>query len=159
MPSKLEDVAEPLRILYYGEGGTGKTTHLSHMASGGKVVAANAENGLKARALKACGVKTANIEVWPEAAEAVTFEGLEKLWMELYEELNKNPKAYVGCFWDSLTEIYSVLLDAARVEAYERSQRGTKPRDSEFFTDRADYGVMTEQVRKLSRKYRDLPIH
>ena len=159
MPAKLEDGEEPLNILYYGEGGTGKTTHLAHMADGGKIIVVNAESGLKARALKACGVKTANIEIYPDPGEPVTFEGLEGLWKHLYEQLDKNPKAYYGAYWDSITEIYSVLLDAVRMDAYERSQRGTKPRETEFFTDRADYGVMTEQVRKLVRKFRDLPIH
>jgi hypothetical protein len=159
MPAKLEDVEEPLNILYYGEGGTGKTSHLAHMADAGKILVINAESGLKARALKQLGVKTANIEIYPEPGEPVTFEGLEATWKHLYEQLNKSPKAYVGCYWDSLTEIYSVLLDAARADAYQRSLRGVKPRESEFFTDRADYGVMTEQVRKLVRKYRDLPIH
>jgi KaiC/GvpD/RAD55 family RecA-like ATPase len=159
MAHQLEDVDEPLRILLYGEGGTGKTTHLCHMADLGKILVINAEAGVKARALRACGVNTKNIEVFPSADETISFDSLEAEWKRVYEAVSKKPNAYVGVVWDSLTEIYSVLLDQARADAYKRSQRGVKPRESEFFTDRSDYGVMAEQFRKLIRKFRDLPCH
>ena len=159
MSHMLEDAEEPLRLLFFGEGGSGKTTHLAHLADLGKVLIINAEAGVKATALKKCGVNTKNIEVFPSPDETISFESLEEEWKRVYDALNKNPKAYVGVVWDSLTEIYSVLLDQARADAYAKSQKGLKPRESEFFTDRSDYGVMAEQFRKLIRKYRDLPCH
>jgi hypothetical protein len=159
MGQQLEEIDEPLNILYYGEGGSAKTTNLCRMANLGKILVISAESGVKARALKACGVNIKNIEIYPGEGAEITYEGIEAEYHRIAEALQKKSGAYVGVVWDSLTEIYSVLLDQVVADAYKRSLRGQKPRESEFFIDRSDYGVMTEQVRKLIRKYRDLPCH
>lgn len=154
----LAGIKEPLSVLYYGDGGTGKTTHLAHMADLGPVFAVNAEQGLKKRALERCGVDTSNIEVWPEPGEPITYAGLEAEWKRLLVALNKDPDSYVGFFWDSLTEIHKALLDDVVAKATAKAVRLGKDRD-EFFIALEDYGVMTEQVRQLIRKCRDLPCH
>lgn len=158
MPTLLEDTPEPINILYYGDGGTGKSTNIATAANQGKTWICNAESGIKARPLKAMGVSTENIEVFPGPGEEITFDSLEKEWLRIREELNTDPGAYAATGWDSITEIYKTLLDSVVAKAVVRADRAGKERDP-FFVDRADYGVMTEQVRSLVRKFRDLPCH
>lgn len=158
MPQLLEDTPEPINILYYGDGGTGKSTNIATAANQGKIWICNAESGIKARPLKAMGVSTENIEVFPGPGEEITFDSLEKEWIRIREELNADPTAYAATGWDSITEIYKTLLDTVVAKAVVRAERAHKERDP-FFVDRADYGVMTEQVRSLVRKFRDLPCH
>ncbi len=154
MAEALTDSQELLCVLYYGDGGTGKTTHLAHMADLGKVAIVNAEGGVKRRALERSGVNVDNIEVWPAPGEKITYAGLEAEWLRLYEILSKDPDAYVGWVWDSLTEVYNVLLDAVKVEGEAWEDRTGKKRDP-----RSDFGDTNDQVRKLIRKARDLPCH
>lgn len=158
MPQKLTDLREPVNVLYYGDGGTGKTTDIAAMAHLGRVILVNAESGVKARALKERGIPIENIEVWPEPGQDLTFDGLEQLWKEVREELNQDPDSLAGLGWDSITEIYKALLDNVVASAVVRADRAGRERDR-FFIDLADYGVMTEQVRNLIRKFRDLPCH
>jgi hypothetical protein len=156
----LADVREPINILYYGDGGTGKTTNLAMMANQGRVVYVNAEAGLKARPLRKLGVNVANIELFPnrEAGERLDYDSLEALYWRMLAELDDNPEAYAGCVWDSVTEIHKALLDGVVEGAVAKADRMGKERDP-FFIDIADYGVMTEQMRRLLRKFRDLPCH
>jgi hypothetical protein len=161
MAKPLEDALDPLRVLYYGDGGTAKTTNIAHMADLGKIVVINAEGGLSVTALRKQSVNTANVEVWPDPGEKITFKGLEAECLRIREALNEDPSAYVGTAWDSLTELAAVLLEDVTAKEYERAVRtGAKRADmGEFFTDVGDYGVMAQQVRQLIRKFRDLPCH
>jgi len=154
MAQALTAMTEPLNVLYYGDGGTGKTTHLAHMADLGKVCIVNAESGVKRRALERSGVNVDNIEVFPEPGEKLTYESMEAEWLRIREALDKDPSAYVGWIWDSLTEIYKVLLDDVRTVGQAWMDKTGKKRDS-----REDYGEMGDQVRKLIRRGRDLPCH
>lgn len=158
MTQMLSDVREPVNALYYGDGGTGKTTALASMANLGKILVVNAESGLKSKPLEDLDVDVANIEVYPGPGERIDFDGLEAEWRRIRDELEGDPEAYVGVVWDSVTEIYKALLDGVVEGAVVRQERAGKERDP-FFIDRADYGVMTEQVRRLVRRYRDLPCH
>lgn len=160
MPAFLEDLKEPINVLYCGEGGTGKTTAMAAMANlgTGKVLAINAESGVKAKALRQRGISTNNIEVFPSGNEELTFDSLEKEWLRVREELHEDPDAYIGVFWDSATEIHKALLDSVVAKAVIRADRAGKERDRHFIA-LEDYGVMTEQVRNLMRKFRDLPCH
>ena len=87
MPTALTDLAEeePVNILYVGPGGTAKTTNILAAAKRGKVWVANAESGVKARALRQRGIPVENIEVFPDPAkgEVLTYEGLEAEWWEV----------------------------------------------------------------------------
>lgn len=157
-PQLLTDLVEPVNQLYYGDGGTGKTTALMTMANLGKIWAVNAESGIKARALKKHGIAIENIEVYPGPGEQLTYDGLESEWLRIREELEKDPNAYAGTVWDSITEIHKVLLDSVVAKAQVRWEKQGKERE-EHFIALEDYGVMTEQVRALMRKFRDLPCH
>lgn len=158
MPQLLIDSVEPVNALYYGDGGTGKTTHMVAMANLGPILVINAESGVKARALRKRGIDISNVEVYPGPGEELTFDGLESEWLRIREELNKDPSAYAGVVWDSITEIHKFLLDDIVKKAVVRAERAGKERDRHFIA-LEDYGVMTEQVRNLMRKYRDLPCH
>lgn len=161
MAKPLEDILDPLRVLYYGDGGSAKSTNIAHMADLGKVVVINAEGGLSVTALKKQGVNTANIEVWPDPGERITYRGLEAEVLRIREELHQDPSAIVGTAWDSMTEIAAVLLEDVTANEYARAVRTSSKRADmgEFFTDVGDYGVMASQVRQLIRKFRDLPCH
>lgn len=156
MANMLSDLREPVNGLYYGDGGTGKTTALAAMANLGRIVAVNAESGLKRRALVRHGINVGNIEVFPGPGERVTFSTVEALWRRLDVELARDPDCYVGVIWDSVTEIYKALLDGVVAKNILQAARAGRDRDP-FFVERGDYGIMTEQVRSLIRKFRDLP--
>jgi hypothetical protein len=153
---KLEDIDEPTNVLYYGDGGTGKTTDVASMANLGPVIIVNAEAGLKAKALRARGVDVSNIEIWPEPGQAITFDGLEELHLECLRRCEKGKLA--GVAWDSITEIHQALLAQATAHLTARAERAGKERDR-FSIELADYGLMTEMVRTLVRRFRDLPCH
>lgn len=158
MTVKLTDVREPLNVLYYGDGGTGKTTALATMANLGPVLIVNAESGVKRRPLEAMGVNVANIELFPGPGQAISPDDLESEWARVKAALNENPDAYAGVIWDSVTEIYKALLESIVSEAAAQAERQGRERNR-FFISRDDYGLMTEQMRRLVRKYRDLPCH
>ena len=147
--------------LWYGDGGTGKTTSLARMANLGPIIYVNAESGLKARPLKALGVKIENITVWPKQGEKVSFEGLEQLHIQMLQKLGaekKDAKTPIGVVLDSITEVYKALLDDVVANSVVRSRNAGKDRDA-FTVELRDYGHMTEQVRMLVRRFRDLPCH
>lgn len=158
MPQPLAEMQEPVNALWYGEGGTGKTTALAGMAHLGKILVINAESGVKAKPLKQLGIPIENIEIYPGPGEVIDFDGLEAQWLRLRELLNKEPGAYAGVVWDSITEIHKTLLDVAVAKAVAKADRLGKERDAHFVA-LEDYGTMTEQVRALVRKFRDLPCH
>lgn len=157
----LDEADEFLNVLWYGREGTGKTTDVAMMANldhPGKVLVVNSEGGLKASALRRRGVDTSRLILWPTPGDAITFDRLEALFLKLQADLTEDPKSWAGVGFDSLTEIHKTLLDDIVQNAVAKAARAGKDRDR-FFTDRADYGVMTEQVRLLVRRFRDLPCH
>lgn len=160
MPKPLSDGVEPVNCLYYGEGGTGKTTDIAHMAKLGPVILVNAESGIKRRALRQYDIPLENIQVYPDvdAGEEISFDGLIELWKSTRQQLIEDPDSVAGIGWDSITEIYQALLLDIVKDAYIRAQRQGKDRDPSFIA-LEDYGVMTQQVRNLVRKFRDLDCH
>lgn len=154
----LDDQEDIVNSMHYGPHGTGKTTAVAHMANLGKIIYVNAEGGLKIKPLRALGVDTSNIVVFPKRGTPLTFESLEKLFWKIKSDLDADPTAWAGTVWDSLSEIHKALLDNVVAHQVAKAERAGKERDR-FFTDRADYGVMTEQVRLLCRRFRDLPCH
>jgi hypothetical protein len=160
VPQALIDAVEPVNILYYGEGGSGKSTDLAHMANGGKVWIANAEGGTKARALRQYGIPIENIEVFPDpdTDEVLSFEGLEMEWQRIREELHEDPSAYYGVGWDSVTEIQQALKDIEMKRGVLKANRRGAERDP-FTMDQDNWRVVNEQCRQLIRRFRDLPCH
>lgn len=157
----LDDTVEFVNILYSGDGGSGKTTDIAAMAHLGRTLLINAESGVKARALRRVGIPTENIMVRPDvqSGEVLSFEMLESLFWELKSDLEADPKSWVGIGWDSITEIHQNVLKAATEHRVAKALRTGKGNDDATMIDLADYGVMTEQMRLLLRRFRDLPCH
>lgn len=155
---KLTELPEPVNAMYYGDGGTGKTTSLAMMAKLGPVKLINAEGGVKARALKRMGVPIDNIDVWPEPGTVITYDGLEQLHEQMLSDLQDDPESWAGVAWDSVTEIHQALLLEVRHDAIARAERNGKELDP-FHNDISYYGTMTEKMRMLIRRFRDLPCH
>jgi hypothetical protein len=155
---ELVDTTTHINALWYGREGSGKTTAVAAMANQGQVLAVNAEAGIKTRPLRELGIKVENIKVWPRPGTRITFDGLEALYWQMHAELEEDPAAWAGVFFDSLTEIVQLLLEDIVKGAVEKATKKGQSRDR-FFVDRADYGVMSGQVRTLIRRFRDLPCH
>jgi len=160
----LADTEETLKILWYGEQGTGKTLDMATLARRGPVIFVNAEGGLKKRPLRVFEVPAENIELRP----ATSYQQLEALYWEVKRMIEgQDPFCPIGILFDSMSEITKVITTnqvilrthAAREK---HDSMGTVPKESEinpFRVQLDDYGIMTEQLRALTRKFRDLPIH
>lgn len=147
-----------LRMLSYGQPGTGKTTAATSLSQLGKVLIVDAEGGVKARALEKHGVVLSNIETWPDNPGDMTFEGIEQLYIELRAELMADPDAYVGVVIDSMTELSRRLLETVTAAALEKAARLGKQRDR-FQTNLEDYGTASSMMRSVLRRFTDLPLH
>lgn len=159
MPKPLVDEDEPVSCLYYGDGGSGKTTDLFHAALHGKVWIANAETGVKARAVKQWGIPLDRFELFPGDDETITFDSMEAEWKRLREKLHEDPTAYFATGWDSGTEIQAIMKDhemADRVRKVRRQGREADP----FVMDQDNWRTVNEECRQLIRKFRyELPCH
>jgi hypothetical protein len=161
MPTQLADTADPTSILYAGPAGTGKTTAAVAMAKLGKVWVANAEAGLKKRALEQHGIPIKNIEIYPDPDdpdESISYEGLESEWKRIREALNKKPGSYVGCVWDSGTEIQQKLLDVLMRQSVLAASRAGRERNP-WQASQDNRTETNAQIIQLSRWFRDLPCH
>jgi hypothetical protein len=160
LPIPLADVAEeePINILYTGPGGTAKTTNIMRAATFGRVWVANAESGVKARALRQRGIPIENIEIFPGPGEELTYESLEGEWMRIRETLHKDPTAYYAVAWDSITEIQQQMKDKEVARAALKAANRGQARDP-FVVDQDNWRTINEQCRSLIRKFRDLDCH
>lgn len=156
----LDEIEEYVNALYYGDPGSGKTTNAMHMAKLGKIIVVDAEAGIKKRPLQRLGIPTANII--PYSVES--YKDLDNLYMQVKAQLEAEPGSIVGTVFDSMTEIQKKLIESIVGERHEKAvaqaQRGGfEVKDDEFDVDRNEYGKMTEMVRRISRRFRDLPCH
>lgn len=147
-----------VRAMWTGDAGKGKTYDMAHMAKLGHVVIIDAEKRLKKGPLVRAGVPLENIE--PRLCtvdEPLSYKSIMDLGEELRGRIMSGEEIY-GVIWDSATEIHRVLLGDLVGRAVIQAERAGKERD-EWKTYQEDYGDMTEQMRKIIRKYRDLPVH
>lgn len=159
LPS-LDDMDEFVNVLYFGDPGSGKTTSAMHMAKLGHIIVVDAEAGIKKRPLRNLDVPTSHIHPY----KVESYEDLDNLYWETKNQLEQDPGSVAGVVFDSMTEIQKKLIEsivgarhAKAVRLAERS--GSSVADDEFFVDRDEYGKMTEMVRRISRRFRDLPCH
>ncbi|WIC89801.1 RecA-like DNA recombinase [Gordonia phage Sapo] len=151
----LEETTDYVKATFYGHEGTGKTTAAAHAANLGRTLFVNVEGGLKKTALRKQGVKVENLAVWPPEGTPVNKQTLEALHQNLLADLTDDPKSWFCVVVDSLTEVHTVLREQATEKRVAKSRVEVDP----DFVDRDDYGVMTNQLRQLVRKFRDLPCH
>lgn len=165
--STLEDSVEYINALWWGPEGTGKSTDIMTAANHGKVIAINAEGGIKKKPLRDFGIDLTNIIPWPDQKNPtpITFQSLEELSWDLASALENDPGCYFAVAWDSGSEIYDILVANERINQFEKNalKEGTanykEYREDPTFTDIADYGVATTQYKILLRRFRDLPCH
>ncbi len=159
--SLLRGLLQPLRhkrefvkAVLYGREGTGKSTAAAKASTLGRVLFIDSEGGLKVDALTRLGANPDNILVWPPAgAGPVTAESLDQLHRELLAQFADDPAFLHTIVFDSLTEIHHLL----REQATDYRVRNSRVEVDPEYIDRNDYGRMTNQLRKLIRRYRDLP--
>lgn len=160
MPERqmLDDVLDTLNVLYVGPQGHGKTTAMAMLSHLGRVVYIDMEGGLKKVALKRLGVRTDNIERYVPRS----YDEFEGLYWDCAERLAQDPMAITGICIDSVTDQQEKFLETSVIDrvAKEASKPITKQNPevlNPHWTSRDDYGIWTNQARKLTRKFRDLP--
>lgn len=153
--TELEDEVEYTKALFYGREGTGKTTAAAKAAESGRVLFINSEGGLKRTALRNQGVDVSKLAVWPPEGTEITARTLETLHEQILSDLHDEPGSWYAVVIDSLTEVHHLLRENATAERVRKSRTELDP----DFVDRDDYGKMTAQLRKLIRRFRDLPCH
>lgn len=156
----LDELDEYINVLYFGDPGSGKTTDVMYMAKLGKVIVVDAEAGIKKRPLQRLGIPTSNIMPYTVR----DYSDLDGLYWRVKAMLDNDPGCIAGVVFDSMTEIQKVLLEAiikARQDKLnaQAARGGFEVSSDEFEVDRDEYGKMTEQVRRISRRFRDLPCH
>ena len=153
--TKLSDEAESVKILYYGDYGSGKTSALASAARLGPVLYVDAESGLKARPLRNLGIPVEKIEV--HRAD-ISWKALDELFWLLKNQIDKGKAPYKALLLDSVSEIQNKLVEQIMARNQEKAERKGMERDP-FLTTLEDWGQNAAQLRDLIRKYRDLPIH
>jgi hypothetical protein len=147
--SSLADEAFFANVLYYGLPKSGKTTAAASVAKLGPIEYIDAEAGLKAQALLQFDIPVANIH----PNRDITMEALDALFWKF----NENPPT--ALVWDSISESHKKLLALTAQRRYERSVAKGEKVWEQYAIELGDYGVNTNEMRTLSRQFRDLPCH
>lgn len=172
----LEEANEYTNAMYFGDAGSGKTTAMAFLANlpgDGMTVIINAEGGIKKAALKALGVDTSRVMLWPDRdkGEVITYASLETLLFRLRDALRRQPGSIKGVGFDSGTELVATLMLEITTYAYNKEQalpqiqkdkkiaEGKALRENVHSTQLQDYGMLTNQGRTLLRSFRDLGCH
>src|SRR5690606_16297253 len=156
----LDDGDDFVRVAYYGEPGTGKTTAVAGAAHLGRVLVANVEEGLYAAPLRKLGIPVKN--VIPQSN--TRFDSLLKLAEVLRSDLADSADSWAALAVDTCTELadqwlaneVDLRVSKERRKAEAQGEEYTK---KEFNAERDDYGVITQQFRRVLRAYADLPLH
>jgi hypothetical protein len=137
----LDRKTDHANVLYYGAPGCGKTTGSASLAHIGKTLVIDTESGLRRQPLKALEVPVDRIEVHTD----LRFSSLMDLLREVQADLARDPSAWAGLAFDSVSEFQRGLL--------EQDARGR------FRLTQGDYGENAQKMRALLRQFRDLPCH
>lgn len=155
----LAEQDEFVRALWYGPPGYMKTTCAATMACLGRIIYIDAEQRLKPTPLRRVGEKL-GLEIPIENIEphtAVDYKSLLALTEEVRDRLAEG-EPIVGVVLDSISEQHRELLEDAVDESVQRAVAKGEYR-SPIRTFQEDYGDMTEQMRRILRRFRALPVH
>lgn len=155
----LEDDDSFVRVCYYGDPGTGKTSDIAGGAHLGRMSIAKAEEGLYARPLRKLGIPAENII--PHAA--CDFDSLMAHAEVLREQLADDPKSWAAFSIDTMTELANRWLSTEVDRRIDKEMRKISPMEEyqkkPFNAERDDYGVITQQSLRVLRAFADLPLH
>lgn len=161
----MDAASQFLRVLYFGQEGTGKSSSSAFMANTpgeGVVLAVSMENGLKLGPLKQLGVNVDSIKLWPPdptRAANLTYEDLDKLYFQCANQLRKAPGSIKGVIFDTWSVASYALLEGAAEFQVERSKRGNNPRESARAIELQDYNTLLKDCRDIINKFAGLPCH
>src|SRR5688572_4164839 len=162
----ISDVEGFVKVCYYGEPGSGKTTAMASLANLGKIAAIDFEGeGWLRVSLNKRGINTDNIIKFTPKS----YKELDQVYWEIQGMIDDNI-GLVGVCIDHMSELESILVRDAAIDRIKRARRKLMNNGSsealaqlellsEFSTELQDYGVWTNQARKLTRMFRDLPLH
>lgn len=148
------------KVLFYGPPGSGKTSDLASMANRGVVIHIDAEAGVKPTALKRLNIDVTQLERFPdsERGEDMSYDCLDTLYWDTKARLDDDPTSVFGVMWDSVTETSKLLMESILAEGVRRTNAKGMER-GQFDVYKEDWGILTEQMRHLIRRFRDLPCH
>jgi hypothetical protein len=159
----LDDMAEYLNVLYYGDPGSGKTSAAAAMAHLGDVYLLDVESGAKSKPLRKLGIPTQRIR--PVAVSC--YQDVDDFYWYLKQEL-EDGAPIAGVVFDSMTEIHDQLIGKQVEIRHAKAVRKVTARDgtllqevddNEFLVELPERGIVTEQLRRITRRFRDLPCH
>jgi hypothetical protein len=159
----LDDEDEFLKILYYGDYGSGKTTSMAYMSELGVIKWIRPDKGIRPRRLRALGLDTSRIEP-VDNFDPISMERTIEEWRELLED---DPKSLAGVCIDTGTELL-----ARRIEVYvdhDWKKARTQARTARIEIDpleryisgdvRDQYKGATQELRRMTRHLHDLRCH
>jgi hypothetical protein len=149
---KIEDYK--LKMLVYGPPGVGKTTLLStaglHKAAA-PILIINVEGGM----LSVADCKVVGLKEPPDVVDLKGFDDLEQIfWF-----LAKGDHKYKSVGIDSLSELQMINLEGIVKAVIKKTSAGGARRESLDDVWQEDYGKSTQQLRRVVRQFRDLPMH
>lgn len=150
----LEDEDEYVNALWWGDGGTGKTTDLAYFAHLGTTIFIPVEPGLKKGPLQRLGVPLENLKI----AKGFTYDDLDQLFWTIKGKLEDDPGCIKAVALDSGTKLHKMWLAEEVAKGVRKSEAKGIARD-EFDSYQEDWGTMTEQIRKVVNQFVDLPCH
>lgn len=143
-----------VRALWYGDPGMGKTTDMMTLANHGIVVGFDPEKRLKKSALKRRGIKVENVDLQTGPHNYATCRD----YIANVAKRIEDGEPIVAFAWDSITETQKLFLMAA-VDSGVKTAEAKGMERNEWRTFQEDYGDVAEQIRRLIRQVRDLPVH
>jgi len=143
-----------LKMMVYGPPGVGKTSLLAtaglHKLTA-PILLINVEGGM----LSVIDAGILGLKEPPDVVDLKSFDELEGIFWYLA----KGDHPYKSCGIDSLSELQMINLeDIIRKLMGKVSAAGAK-RESLDDIWREDYGTSTQQLRRVVRQFRDLPMH
>ena len=143
-----------LKMMVYGPPGVGKTTLLTsaglHKLTA-PILLINIEGGI----LSVADSSVIGLKEPPDVVDLKSFDGLEQIFWYLVK--GDHPYKSVGI--DSLSELQMINLEGIVSKLVSKVSAAGAKRESLDDIWREDYGTSTQQLRRVVRQFRDLPMH